>query len=133
LSRALRGGRDIAVGNVIGSNIFNILGVHGLSAISAPDGLEVSQAALRFNIPVMIAVAFACLPIFFTGYLIARWEGALFLGYYLVYTLYLLLAATQHEYLTFLSTTMLYFVIPPKVLTLTFMMIRTIRRHNGPR
>ncbi len=44
---------------------------------------------LRFDIPVMIAVA--CLPVFFTGHVIARWEGVLFLGYYVAYTLYLIL------------------------------------------
>ena len=78
---ALRGERDIAVGNVVGSNTFNILGVLGLSALVAPTGLMVPQSMLSFDLPVMIAVAAACLPIFFTGNLIARWEGALFLGY----------------------------------------------------
>jgi cation:H+ antiporter len=127
---SIKGERDIAVGNVVGSNIFNILSVLGLSAIAAPNGIEVSQAALRFDMPVMIAVAFACLPIFFTGYLIARWEGALFLGYYLVYMLYIILAATQHELLTFLSMAMLYFVIPPTVLTLIIVVVRTMRSHS---
>lgn len=129
---SIKGERDIAVGNAIGSNIFNILSVLGLSAIVAPDGIEVSQAVLRFDMPVMIAVAFACLPIFFTGYLIARWEGALFLGYYLAYMLYIILAATQHEFLTFFSTVMLYFVIPPTVLTLIIVVVRTMRSHSRP-
>ena len=69
---ALRGERDIAVGNVVGSNIFNILCVLGLTSIVTPGGLEVSATALQFDIPVMIAVARACLPIFFTGYTLAR-------------------------------------------------------------
>jgi cation:H+ antiporter len=77
---ALRGDRDIAVGNVVGSNIFNILLVLGLSSIVAPDGLNVAPPVLAFDIPVMIAVALACLPIMFSGYRIARWEGFLFLG-----------------------------------------------------
>ena len=72
---ALRGERDIAVGNVIGSNTFNILGVLGLSGLVAPAGLPVRRAMLSFDLPVMIAVAVACLPVFFTGHLIARWEG----------------------------------------------------------
>ncbi len=70
---AIRGQRDIAVGNVVGSNIFNILAVLGVSAFAAPAGVSVSQAALAFDIPVMTAVAVACLPVFFTGYRIARW------------------------------------------------------------
>jgi cation:H+ antiporter len=78
---SLRGERDIAVGNVVGSNIFNILAVLGLSAAISPAGIAVSNAALRFDIPVMIAVAVASLPIFITGNLIARWEGAVFIGY----------------------------------------------------
>ena len=72
---SIKGERDIAVGNVIGSNLFNILAVLGLAALVAPDGINVASSALRFDIPVMIVVAVACLPIFFTGYSIARWGG----------------------------------------------------------
>jgi cation:H+ antiporter len=46
--------------------------------------------------PIMIAVAIACLPIFFTGHAIARWEAAVFLGYYVAYTSYLVLDAAEH-------------------------------------
>jgi len=74
---AARRERDIAVGNVIGSNLFSILAVLGLAALLVPGGVEVAPAALRFDLPVMLAVAVACLPIFFTGHLIARWRGAL--------------------------------------------------------
>ena len=94
---SVRGQRDIAVGNVVGSNIFNLLGVLGLSSLVSPDGMAVSAAALHFDIPVMTAVALACLPVFFTGQTIARWEGGLFLGYYVAYTAYLVLAAQQHD------------------------------------
>ncbi|MGC1953921.1 MAG: calcium/sodium antiporter, partial [Gammaproteobacteria bacterium] len=83
---AVRGVRDIAVGNVVGSNLFNILGVLGLSALLAPTGIAVSSAALHFDLPVMMAVALVCLPIFFTDHRIDRWEGVVFLGYYLAYT-----------------------------------------------
>jgi len=47
----------------------------------------------------MVAVAVACLPVFFTGSLIARWEGLLFLGYYVAYTAYLILLAARHDVL----------------------------------
>jgi cation:H+ antiporter len=77
---SLRGERDIAVGNVIGSNLFNLLVVIGVTGIVAPAGVTVPAAALRFDIPVMIAVAVACLPVFFSGGRIARWEGGLFLA-----------------------------------------------------
>jgi ABC-type long-subunit fatty acid transport system fused permease/ATPase subunit len=77
----LRGERDIAVGNVVGSNIFNIVFVLGLAASVSPSEILVAASVMRFDLPMMIAVAVACLPIFFTGHLIDRWEGALFLGY----------------------------------------------------
>ena len=93
---ALRGERDIAVGNAVGSNIFNILAVVGISAAVAPEALAVAPALLHFDLPVMVAVAIACLPVFFSGSRIARWEGALFLGLYAAYAGYLILHATGH-------------------------------------
>jgi cation:H+ antiporter len=124
---SIRGERDIAVGNVVGSNIFNILIVLGLSSLVAPAGIKVSAAAIRFDIPVMIAVSIACLPIFFTDNLIARWEGILFLGYYVAYTLYLMLASTHHRTLPMFSTVMVVFVIPITLLTLTVVTWRAVR------
>ncbi len=118
LVASLRGERDLAVGNVVGSNIFNILAVIGLSSAVAPNGIALSPAALRFDIPIMIAVAIACLPIFFTGYKIARWEGILFLGYFVAYTTYLILQSTQHESLPIFSTILVAFAMPLTVITL---------------
>ena len=128
---AMRGERDIAVGNVVGSNIFNILCVLGLSSLSSPTGINVSAAALRFDIPVMIAVAVACLPVFFTEFKVARWEGWLFLAYYAIYVLYLILDATQHDALPLFSTAMLIFVVPITVLTLGVFVVRDVRRRSG--
>lgn len=116
---AMKGERDIAVGNVVGSNIFNILCVLGLSSLAAPAGLPVSESALNFDMWVVLAVAVACLPIFFTsGYMIRRWEGLLFLGYYVAYTLYLFFDATKHASLPGYRSMMLAFVVPLTVLTL---------------
>ncbi len=115
---ALRGQRDIAVGNVVGSNIFNILSVLGLSAVVAPAGLPVAPSMLAFDLPVLIAVALACLPVFFTGYMIARWEGGLFLLLYAAYTTYLLLAAQEHDALQPFSTAMAVGVLPIVAVTL---------------
>ncbi len=124
---SLRGERDIAVGNVVGSNLFNLLGVLGLSGLVASGGIAVADTALRFDLPVMIAVAVACLPIFFTGHLIARWEGALFLGYYVAYTLYLVLTATGHATLRVFSAAMIGFVVPLTVITLAVATVRAVR------
>lgn len=127
---AVRGERDIAVGNVVGSNIFNLMGVLGVSSIIAPGGIEVSNAVTRFDLPVMIAVAFACLPIFFTDGVISRLEGVFLLAYYIVYTLYLILAAAHHDLLSRFSSVLLYFVIPLTIVTLIIVTAREIQRRK---
>ncbi len=123
----LRGERDIAVGNIVGSNIYNILAVVGLTAVLAPEGIQVSKAALNFDIPVMVAVSVACFPIFFTGHLIARWEGTLFFGYYVSYVCYLLFQSTQHDALPIFSSIMFAFIIPITVVTIFILFIRSIK------
>jgi cation:H+ antiporter len=125
---SIRGQRDIAVGNVVGSNIFNLLAVLGLSAMAAPGGLEVSDAAIGFDIPVMIAAAVVTLPIFFTGYRIRRLEGLLFLAYYAAYTLYLVLAASGHDALPLFGRVMVYFTVPATALILLVAVFRQLRR-----
>jgi len=122
----IRGEREIAVGNVVGSNIFNILGVLGISAMIAPSGLEITESFIRFDIPVMIAVALACLPIFFTGGVISRGEGALLVSYYIVYTLYLILASTRHDSLPVLSSVMMWFVLPITVIVLLIVVYQQV-------
>jgi cation:H+ antiporter len=125
---SIRGERDIAVGNVIGSNIFNILAVLGSAALFSAEGLSVSQNAIRFDIPVMIAVAVICLPIFITGQLIARWEGLLFLSYYVAYTGYLILSMTNSETLPIFSNILLFVVFPATVLSLGVSFIPSFRK-----
>ena len=124
---SIRKERDIAVGNVVGSNIFNIMSVLGLSAAVSPNGVAVSEAALQLDMPVMVAVAFACLPIFYTGHLIARWEGVLFFSYYCLYTAYLILAATSPDVSRTFGGIILVFVMPLTVLTLVVAAVRTWR------
>ncbi|MBA1148221.1 calcium/sodium antiporter [Ectothiorhodospiraceae bacterium WFHF3C12] len=124
---SVRGERDIAVGNVIGSNLFNLLCVLGLGAVVGPAGINVAASALWFDLPVMIAVAVACLPVFFTGYAIARWEGWLFLLYYAVYTLFLILSATGHAALGTLSAATWGFLLPLTVITLGVAVFRQLR------
>ena len=120
----IRGERDIAVGNVIGSCLFNLLAVLGLGGLAAPAGIPVSQGALSFDIPVMIAVAIAALPIFFTGHTIARWEAAVFLGYYLAYTGYLILVAADHSLAPRPGAAIISFVTSLTVLTIVTTLVR---------
>lgn len=116
---SMRGERDIAVGNVLGSNIFNILVVLGVAGIVAPNGVEVSKTLIQLDIPVAIAVAFACLPIFYSGKRIDRWEGFLFLFYYLAYNGYLVLNALKHDSLSLYISIMLYVVLPITIIVIT--------------
>jgi cation:H+ antiporter len=127
----IRGEREMAVGNVVGSNVFNLLGVLGLTAAIAPHGVVVAPAALAFDVPVLCATAFACLPIFFTGHRIARWEGWLFLAYYAAYVTFLVLAATRHDALPRYSAILLEFVIPLTAVTLAVLVARAVRRGTG--
>ncbi|KFN47758.1 hypothetical protein N790_07455 [Arenimonas malthae CC-JY-1] len=124
---ALRGEREIAVGNVLGSCIFNLVCVLGFSAVVAKGGLSVPGPLLAFDLPVMVAVSVACLPVLFTGHLVARWEGALFLAYYVFYTAYLVLYAQEHDALDEFSLVMRTVVIPLTVLTLAVVAWRELR------
>lgn len=124
---SLRGERDIAVGNIVGSNLFNILTVMGVAALVAPSPIEVPTQALVFDLPVMLLVAIAALPIFFTGQRISRGEGALFFVYYLAYTTYLVLQASDHAALATYENAMLYFALPLTVITLLVLVVREWR------
>ena len=107
-----RGERDMAVGNIVGSNIFNIGMVLGLPAILFGEGIPVPAAAIALDLPLMLAAAIALLPIAFTGFVVARWEGGLFVALYIAYTVYLVLSATQHDALEGVTDVMLWFVLP---------------------
>ncbi|WP_374601912.1 calcium/sodium antiporter [Arenimonas sp.] len=127
---AARGEREIAVGNVMGSCIFNLVCVLGISALVAPGGLQVPAALLAFDLPVMFAVSLACLPVLFTGHLIARWEGALFLAYYVFYTVYLVLWAQDHDSLDEYSWVMRTVVIPLTAITLGVVTWRELHKRR---
>jgi len=128
---SIRGHRDIAVGNVIGSNVFNILGVLGISGLVAPGFLEVAPSALAFDLPVMVAVALLCLPIFFTGSVITRGEGALFLACYVAYTALLIMAAQESPLLSLYRTLLIWGLMPGTFAVLLFITIRAVRRSRG--
>lgn len=128
ITAAIKGERDIAVGNVVGSNIFNILAVLGLTGVVAPDGIHVSAAATALDIPVMLAVALMCLPVFFTGNVIDRWEGWIFLAYYATYTTYLILNAIQHDALPLFNNILLNGILPLTIITLVVSLVLERRK-----
>ncbi len=128
----VRGQRDIAIGNVVGSNIFNILAVLGGSALVSHDGVPVSAAVFVFDLPVMLGTAVACLPVFYTGRVISRGEGALFLAFYVLYTAYLILDATQYGGLATFRAAMLWFVVPLSAAMFTIASVRQFFRGTDP-
>jgi cation:H+ antiporter len=127
---AMRGQRDIAVGNIVGSCLFNILCVAGLTAMIVPGGLAISPQALQFDLPIMIAVAVACLPVFFTGHRIDRWEGALFFGYYLVYLAYQIVTATNPTVPLAFTVLVFGFALPLTAITLIVSVVHALQRRH---
>lgn len=94
---ALKGERDIAVGNVVGSNLFNLMCVLGFTGLLAPGGIPISTEAITQDLPVMVLVALACLPVFVIGQAIERWEGAVLLAFYVLYTAALVCGAQGNQ------------------------------------
>jgi len=85
LMATIRGERDLAVGNVIGSCIYNILVIGGLSGAVSSTPLVVSESIQKFDIPTMLAASILCLPFFITDKTLSRKEGfvffLIFIGY----------------------------------------------------
>jgi cation:H+ antiporter len=124
---SLRGERDIAVGNAIGGNVFNLLAVLGLTALLVPGGIPVASGAIAFDLPVMFAVAFGCLPIFVAGHRISRPEGLLFLLYYGCYLTWLVLDAGEHPLQPVYARMVVWFVFPMTGITLAVLFWRHLR------
>ena len=133
LIAALRGQRDIAVGNVIGANLFNLLGVLGVTALFAPTPLSVSPNALDFDLPVMLGVAALCLPVFYSGYRVTRAEGLLLLGLYAAYGLHVVSFTTGMPLAGKLEKLMLFYVLPTLLAFLLFTSVRAWRRQHHKR
>ena len=94
LLSTMRGDRDIAIGNLLGSSIYNIAVVLGLTVIVAPNGVPVPDEVLSADLVLLVVVALASVPVFVFGARIARAEGALFVATYIGYLAWLLLTRT---------------------------------------
>lgn len=126
---AFRNQDDIAVGNAIGSNIANLSAVLGASALAAgATGLTVAVEALHFDIPIMLGVAVATLPIVFYNFQLARWEGGVFLGYFAAYIVYSVMRAGGSPLLSMFTTAMAAFIFPLTLLTFGVVIWRARRR-----
>ena len=83
IDAALAGSSGIALGNVLGSNIYNILGIGGVTALIAPT--EVPAAIAAYDVWVMIGASVLVLVLGRTGWRVGRREGAALLGFYGLY------------------------------------------------
>ena len=133
LTAAVRGQRDIAVGNVVGSNIFNVLLILGISTFTSGGQLEVPPSILRFDLPLMLASAIALAPIAMARGFLARWEGGFFLAAYCAYVAFLVLDSAGHDALPAFSLVMLEFVLPLVVVTLAVLLVQGLRRTDVER
>ena len=120
---ALKGESDIAIGNAVGSNIFNLLGVLGVGALVSPEGISVAERVLQFDFLVMVFVALVTLPIFYIDNRISRIEGSLLFAYYIIYVTYIILQAANSSTLSAVTLFIAFFV-PVTFIALVVIAIR---------
>lgn len=123
---------DIAVGNVVGSNLFNLMMVMGLTATVAPGGLSISSIAVSLDLPFMVMIAVLAYPIFYTNWAVDRWEGLLFLLLYSGYTYYLLMYNIGNPIITKLNFWILFVITPALLILLTVLSLRAFKRQGSP-
>jgi cation:H+ antiporter len=123
---ALKGESDIAVGNAVGSNIFNLLGVLGIGTLASPDGISVTAHVLQLDFPVMVFVALVTLPVFYIDSRISRAEGVLLLAYYVMYVTYIILEVAYSPALASLEV-FIAFVVPITFIALVVVAVRSSR------
>ena len=111
--------------------LVNARDIEGRTALITGASRGLGLANVSTLVWVMLAVAFACLPIFLTGREIARWEGGVFLAYYTAYVVYLILDAQGHDALDLYSNTMLSFVVPITVVSTAVSAVRISSRSAG--
>lgn len=122
---ALRGQRDIAVGNVIGSNTFNVLLCLGAAGSASPDGLGVSPHVLSLDLWVMLGVAAITVPLFIVGYTVTRLNGLLLLLAYGAYTAYLIMLAQNSPAAPAFGDAIVRYALPLTTIVLVTLMVRS--------
>ena len=127
---SIRGQREIAVGNVVGSNILNLAIVLALTALVAPGGIAVPADALRVDTPVMVLAALLCVPVFLRRREVTRGEGALFVLLYALYTAWLALKAQESPHLALVESFVLFAVAPALGAALLVWPVRRFRQRR---
>ncbi|SFK75716.1 sodium:calcium antiporter [Methylophaga sulfidovorans] len=124
---AWSGQAELAIANVIGSNIFWVLGLAGLIS---PEPLIAGPQLVTLDIPVMLSVSVLCLPLFFVGATLIRFEGFLFLILYTSYVSYMILLVTQSNFATTLEQALIYGLIPAVFVYICFTVGNDLVRRN---
>jgi cation:H+ antiporter len=112
LIASVRRQRDLAIGYVVGSNVFNLLAVLGFAALWSGTGLEVSSSVWQFDLPVMLAASILCVPMMMSGGRLSRVEGLLMVAWYVVYLLVLVLSEMGSPALRTLKPALLFVALP---------------------
>lgn len=94
LVSTVRGNRDVALGNLLGSSTYNIALVLGVTVLAAPGGIPVDPAVVGSDLLLLVLVALMCLPVLVSGRRISRLEGGIAVALYLVYVGWLVGTAT---------------------------------------
>lgn len=90
----IKNDRDVAVGNLLGSSINNILLILGATCLFSPQGLRVEDDILWIDLPLAAAVALVCYPVFRSGQMVSRREGIIFVAAYIAYISFILFVRT---------------------------------------
>lgn len=124
---AYKGQRDIAIGNIVGSNIFNICSVLGFAGLASGGALTVAPQMLAQDIPLMIGVALLCLPLFRAGYVLTRANGAVFLGGYVLYVLFLVWQQQQAPMMADLQAVVFSVLMPALIVGTVAVFVLSLR------
>lgn len=123
-----KGEGDLAVGNVVGSNLCNLLVVLGLAAVFARGAIPVPEAALHFDLWFMLVATLACLPLLAARHQLGRAQGALLLAWYALYVLWLVLVTRFGSVPPLAAQVILYALLPASLVWVLVDWLRYARR-----
>jgi cation:H+ antiporter len=112
---------------VVGSCLFNLMMVLGVTALVSPEPVPVAPELLAVDVPLMVAAAVACLPIFYTGRTVDRREGVLLLAFYAAYIAYLLLVAAESPAAAAFGSLLVFGAVPIAGVVLGWRAVRAWR------
>jgi cation:H+ antiporter len=92
VTSTIRGDRDIAIGNLLGSSVYNVAVILGITVMTAPAEVQIPDSVVAADLLVLAVAALITVPVLLTGQRISRLEGGAFVAAYLGYLVWLILA-----------------------------------------